>query len=139
MTKVKHAAMHKAEGEWSGVAYARKKTLKGRPISPGIGYGRPCFFQEKIPELPATTGAREAQQEMIAGAFHQLSEQLGFLAESARSLFDHNMAEIFNAHRMIIECEELQANVLDTFKHGKLSAEDTIEKCFNDYFDYPTA
>jgi len=82
------------------------------------------------------TNTRDEQHDMISDAFRQLSEQLGFLTESARSLFDHNMAEIFNSHRMIIECEELQANILDTFKLGKLSAEDTIEKCFNDYFDY---
>ena len=90
-----------------------------------------------IPEIPATHAhARDVQHRLIADAFRQLSEQLGFLAESARSLFDHNMAEIFSAHRMIIECEELQTSILDTLKQGKLSAEDTIEKCFNDYFDY---
>ena len=73
---------------------------------------------------------------MITDAFSQLSQQLRYLSESASASFDHNIAEIFNAHRMIIESEELQQDVLNTFMQGKLSAEDTIEKCFNDYFDY---
>jgi len=134
---VNHAAPHKAGKEVEKLNVVREKILKGRPISPGIGYGRPCFFQEKSSVVPAhKADTRDVQHQLISDAFRQLSEQLGFLAESARNLFDHNMAEIFNAHRMIIECEELQSSVLDTFKHGKLSAEDTIEKCFNDYFDY---
>ena len=132
-----HAALHKSGSGGTGSDSGQEKIIKGRPVAPGIGYGRPCIFQEKTPDLPAApTYTRDAQHDMISGAFSQLSEQLEFLAESARSLFDHNMAEIFSAHRMIIECEELQDNVLNTFKQGKLSAEDTIEKCFNDYFDY---
>ena len=136
--KLTDAALHKVTGELSRTGHGLERIIKGRPVSPGIGYGRPCFFEdEKNPTTPASRiQARDVEYGLISDAFRQLSEQLGFLAESARELFDHNMAEIFNAHRMIIECEELQANVLDTFKQGKLSAEDTIEKCFNDYFDY---
>lgn len=114
-----------------------EKILKGRPIAPGMGFGRPCFYQEKAATAAGLDQhSRELQHQMIADSFGRLGEQLGSLADSARTLFDHNLAEIFNAHRMLIECEELQSSVFNTFMQGKLSAEDTIEKCFNDYFDY---
>ena len=131
-----HAALHKSGNDNSEIGAGREKIIKGRPVVPGIGYGRPCFFQEKNPENTAAhANAHDAQHGMITDAFSQLSQQLRYLSESASASFDHNIAEIFNAHRMIIESEELQQDVLNTFMQGKLSAEDTIEKCFNDYFD----
>jgi phosphotransferase system enzyme I (PtsI) len=132
-----HAALHKSGSENTESGTSREKIIKGRPVAPGIGYGRPCFFREKTPETPAAEiQARDAQHDMISDAFTQLSQQLRYLAESAGTSFNHNIAEIFHAHRMIIENEELQQNILNTFMQGKLSAEDTIEKCFDDYFDY---
>ena len=102
-----------------------------------MGFGRACLFQEKIPETTATQAhTRDVQQQVISDAFRKLSTQLDYLADTARDSFDHRVAEIFTAHRMIIECEDLQNSVFHTFMQGKLSAEDTIEKCFDDYFDY---
>ena len=132
-----HAALHNSGNGNTEISAGMEKIIKGRPVVPGIGYGRPCFFQEKTREISAAQAqVRDAQREMISDAFRQLSQQLGYLAESAGNSFDHSVAEIFNAHRMIIESDELQQDVMNTFMQGKLSAEDTIEKCFNDYFDY---
>ena len=130
-----HAALHKSGGGNTEIGTGGEQIIKGRPVAPGIGFGRPCFFQEKTPDTPAAH-ARDSQHGMITDAFSQLSQQLRYLADSAGDSFDHSIAEIFTAHRMIIESEDLQQDVLNTFMQGKLSAEDTIEKCFNDYFDY---
>src|SRR3972149_1624468 len=89
-----HAALHNSGNGNTEIGAGREKIIKGRPVVPGIGYGRPCFFQEKPPEISAAQAhARDAQHEMISDAFRQLSQQLGYLAESAGKSFDHNVAE----------------------------------------------
>src|SRR3990170_3660294 len=90
-----HAALHKSGGGNTEIGTSGEQIIKGRPVAPGIGFGRPCFFQEKTPETPAAYAhARDAQHGMITDAFSQLSQQLRNLAESAGNSFDHSIAEI---------------------------------------------
>ena len=111
--------------------------IKGVPVSAGIGFGRACFFQEKPPDTEITKKTNQTEQTIfLENAFSELSDELDSLARQAEANSDQSTAEIFNAHKMIIDCAELQQDIADTIAHAQLSAIDAVEKCFSDYFDY---
>jgi phosphoenolpyruvate-protein phosphotransferase (PTS system enzyme I) len=113
------------------------RIISGVPVSPGIGFGRACFFQEKIPVAKTIKTRNQAEQiNSLENAFSELSNELSFLAKQAEANLDQSTAEIFNAHKMIIDCAELQQDIADTIAQAQLSAIDAVEQCFNDYFHY---
>lgn len=115
--------------------YAREKIIKGIPVSPGIGFGRPCFYQNNTEDLSARHKSDlTGQNTSLPDAFSQLGKQLLSMAREAEECFDQNSAAIFRAHKMI--CEELQTDILETVKQGQLTAIDAIEQCFDNYFEY---
>ena len=109
--------------------------IKGIPVSPGVGYGRGCFFKNTAPAHSSHASSQPDKQDFsVQDAFSQLVEELTSLAKCAEDVFDQNAAALFRAHRMI--CEEVQADVLTTINQGNLTAKGAIEKCFDEYYDY---
>ena len=111
--------------------------IRGIPVSAGIGFGRACFFREKTPVISTAKKTNQTEQtSFLENAFSELSDELGLLARQAEKNLDQATAEIFNAHKMIIDCAELQQDITNTIAEAQLSAIDAVEKCFGDYFDY---
>ena len=109
----------------------------GMPISPGIGYGRPCFSRDStISDKTIHTDDPQKDNNRLLNAFSDLSSQLGELAEQAEESFDQNTAQLFHAHQMIIDCVELQQDIINVHTNNLLCAEEAIEQCFNDYYEY---
>jgi len=114
---------------------ALEKIIKGIPISPGVSFGRTCFYHNKIEDVSVRHKSDLIDQNTsLLDAFSQLGKQLLSMTRAAEACFDHNSAAIFRAHKMI--CEELQMDILNTVKQGKLTAIDAIEQCFDNYFEY---
>ena len=112
-----------------------EKRIKGIPVSPGVGFGRPCFYHNQISEHKDEYEKTSSDQHsLLIGAFKQLQEQLNSLAAKAESNFDNQTADIFRAHRMI--CEEIQTNALQTISREQLISTNIIENCFNGYTEY---
>ena len=114
-----------------------ERILEGTSISPGLAFGRPCFINEghtadeiTVDELPRDESHR------LDTSFNQLIDQMNFLAEWAEKSLNYSLAEVFRAHRMIIENADLQFNIKNTLLSRQLSAEEAIDHCFNDYCDY---
>jgi len=114
---------------------AREKIIKGIPISPGVSFGRPCFYREKNSDVPGRNKKNPTDQySRLVDAFNQLGKQLLLLNRQAEDCFDHSSAAIFRAHKMI--CEEMQTAILDSVKQEQLTAKNAIEKCFDAYSGY---
>ena len=117
-----------------------EKSIKGIPVSPGVGLGRPCFYNNQASEhtdkyeTDEYENSSSVQSPLLVSAFKQLQEQLNFLAARAESVLDNQTAEIFRAHRMV--CEEIQINILQPNNHDQFIATDYLEKSFDDYSDY---
>ncbi len=112
-----------------------EKRIKGIPVSPGVGLGRPCFYHNRISEHPNEyENSSAVQSPLLESAFKQLQDQLNFLAAKAESVLDSQTADIFRAHRMV--CEEIQVNILQTNSREQFISTDYLEKSFNDYTAY---
>ena len=115
--------------------YRREKKIKGNPVSPGIGFGRGCFYQNDTQKVSSPAEKHLPNHNLpVLDAFSRVTEQLTSLTRQAEDCFDQDTAALFKAHRVI--CEELQSTVLDVISKEQLTAKDAIEKCFDGYFDY---
>ena len=112
-----------------------EKRVKGIPVSPGVGLGRPCYYHNQILEHPNEyENDSSVQPPLLKSAFKQLQDQLNFLAAKAESVLDSQTADIFRAHRMV--CEEIQINIMQTNNRDQFISTDYLEKSFNDYTEY---
>lgn len=112
-----------------------EKRIKGISVSPGVGFGRPCFYHNQISEhADEYENSSSDQSPLLISAFKQLQEQLDSMAAMAESNLDSQTAGIFRAHRMI--CEEIQTDILQTISRKQFIATDIIENSFNDYSEY---
>lgn len=117
----------------AGVGY--EKRIKGKPVSPGVGFGRPCFYHNTPPEhLDKTQNRFHIKPPTLADAFAQLQKQLKSLAAKAENILDNQTADIFRAHGMI--CEEIQNNLFEQVKDAQAIDIMILEKHFNDYADF---
>jgi len=117
------------------MGYGFEKKMKGIPVSPRVGLGRPCFYHNHVTEhSDEYENSSSVQSPLLISAFKQLQEQLSFLAARAESVLDSQTAEIFRAHSMI--CEEIQINILQHNNHDQFIATDYLEKSFDDYSEY---
>lgn len=112
-------------------------TMEGVPVSLGLGYGRPCFYREKIPETTDVNRQnRKAGGDQLLDTFNELSEQLRCFSLRAKEHIDDNTAEIFTAHQMIINSEVLQQKIINTYIKSQFSEREAIEQCFNEYYAF---
>lgn len=115
--------------------FSNEGILKGIPVSPGVGYGRPCFYYHNPEDEPDNReNAPKKTAASLQEAFDRMADQLDFLATGAENTVDNDTAALFRAHKMI--CEELRMEVLDLIRQDRLTATSAIEKCFDDYSEY---
>lgn len=119
------------------MTFTLSKTIQGTPVSPGIGYGRPCFSNVQVSELSDIANHNSNNiTRRIANTFAKLSNDLQRLASDAEKRIDKNTAEIFYAHRLILEDTSLQDRILNSVTGNIKSAEEAIESCFDAYYSY---
>ena len=117
------------------IGYGPEKRIKGIPVSPGVGLGRPCYYHHQISERPGEyENGSSVQSPLLESAFKQLQEQLNFLTTKAESVLDSQTADIFRAHRMV--CEEIRVNILQPNSRDQFISTEYLEKSFNVYSDY---
>ncbi len=117
------------------IGCGHEKRINGIPVSPGVGFGRPCFYHNRITEhLNEYENSSSVQSPLLELAFKQLQDQLNSLAAKADSVLDSQTADIFRAHRMV--CEEIQVNILQPNGRDQFISTDYLEKSFNDYTEY---
>lgn len=113
------------------------KIIKGVSVSAGLGFGRACFYREKTPVDSIKNETNQVEETgYLENAFSELSNELGSLVREAEANKDQESADIFSAHKMIIDCAELQQDIVNTIAQAQLSAIEAVEKCFSDYFEY---
>ncbi|ADE14899.1 phosphoenolpyruvate-protein phosphotransferase [Nitrosococcus halophilus Nc 4] len=107
--------------------------LKGIPLSPGVAWGRACFYGEATPFL--TFDHREAIDE--AGRLNEtltwMVKRLEVLAQEAEAKLDSGMADVFRMQRMILEDPNLQQRLFAFIEHQGLDAERAVEKQLEQY------
>lgn len=113
------------------------KTVQGIPVSSGLGYGRPCFSNVQATDLVGIANQKSNDlTQRLTNTFNKLSDDLRHLAIDAEERIDQNTAEIFHAHRLIIEDTSLQEIILNSVSDNIRSAEEAIESCFDAYYSY---
>lgn len=121
--------------ETNKIGFRHEKRIKGTPVSPGVGLGRPCYYHNQLTErADKYEQDTSVQSPLLINAFKQLQEQLNALAAKAENILDSQTADIFRAHRMI--CGEIQDNILQSFSSEQLISIDVMENCFNNYSEY---
>ena len=112
-------------------------TLKGTPVSSGMGYGRPCFSSLQSSGLAGTDSQKSNDINLhLTNAFVELSKQLQDLAIVSEQRIDKSSAEIFHAHRLIIEDKSLQEAILNSVMNDAYTAEEAITFHFDSYYSY---
>tara|TARA_R110002072_G_scaffold276205_1_gene437899 strand:- start:1532 stop:3166 length:1635 start_codon:yes stop_codon:yes gene_type:complete len=112
-------------------------TLQGTPISSGMGYGRACF--SKIPNASSAGTISQSLSDVtlhLTNTFVKLSKQLQQLAIESEQRIDKSSAEIFLAHRLIIEDKSLQEAILNSVMNDAYTAEEAITFHFDSYYSY---
>lgn len=110
-----------------------RRILKGIPVSPGVVQGplvwwkdeNPCDAASRTPELVFTS--LEGARQLWAEARIRTAELLDRLAAKTASEVGPEAAEIFAAHKMILEDPTLEEMVLTRVDQGKDIAESVSE------------
>lgn len=106
-------------------------------MSSGLGYGRPCFSSVQATDLVGLANKKSNDlSRRLTNAFNKLSDDLRCLASEAEERIDQNTAEIFHAHRLIIEDTSLQEIILNSVTDNIKSVEEAVESCFDAYYSY---
>jgi phosphoenolpyruvate-protein phosphotransferase (PTS system enzyme I) len=102
-----------------------------------MGFGRPCFSNVQASELVGIASQKSTDiTQHLTNTFKQLSNDLQRLAREAEERVDKDTAEIFDAHRLIIEDTSLQDLILNSVTDNIKSAEEAVESCFDAYYSY---
>ena len=107
--------------------------LKGRGVSKGIAIGPAFVFkptkQGAISSAKPSLGA-EIEISRFENAQKLVLEQLAMIVLKTRAEVGPDEAEIFEAHQMMIQDEEIVSPILFSIKQEQLSAEAAIQKAF---------
>lgn len=114
-----------------------EKTVQGTPVSSGMGFGRPCFSKLQVSELMEMANQKTSDiTRHLTNTFNKLSNDLQRLAREAEERVDQDTAEIFHAHRLIIDDTSLQEIIFNNVTDNVSSAAEAIESCFDAYYSY---
>lgn len=81
-----------------------RKTLMGIPAAPGLAHGKTITVTQKALEIPQyEVQDREAESQRLDSACETGQEELKALKENVSGRSKSNEAQIFEAHRMILE------------------------------------
>ncbi len=106
-------------------------------MSTGVGFGRPCFSKLQVSDLMKMADQKSSNiTRHLTNTFNTLSNDLQRLAREAEERVDQDTAEIFHAHRLIIDDTSLQEIIFNSVTDNISSAEEAIESCFDAYYSY---
>ena len=101
--------------------------LTGVPLAPGIAVGRACFHEW---QRPASDSAPQLdidrETERLHHALRWLADQRSELAQKAEARVGHEHAEVFEAHRLILEDESFQSELEHAIREDSCSAQQAI-------------
>lgn len=105
--------------------------LTGIPASPGIGVG-PAFLYggDRHPGAAETIRVeeRDAEWARFTAAVEAADRELSAMAAAMRSAAGAEEAEVFEAHRLILQDPALTAGVEEAIRAGRLSAASAVER-----------
>ncbi|MEA2080097.1 MAG: putative PEP-binding protein, partial [Pseudomonadota bacterium] len=101
--------------------------LQGVPLSPGVALGRVCRHLHVAPgSHPYTDVGQMHEWARLEKALTWMSQRLQQLAQEAETRLGQAEADIFQAHRMILEDEELQQRLFDAIELNGSSAREAV-------------
>jgi phosphotransferase system enzyme I (PtsI) len=103
--------------------------ISGILASPGIAIGKALLLQEDEIVLNTNTISDdqvEAQVEIFYNARNKSKDQLELIKQKALETFGEEKEAIFEGHIMLLEDEELEAEILALIKGDKLHADNAI-------------
>ena len=102
-------------------------TIQGKGVSAGVGVGPLYFYRRATVEIHNTTVEdTDAEWHRFKGAQTGAVEQLGVLAEQARSEAGDEAAMLFETHQMMAEDLDYEEAIEDLIVNQKLNAEAAV-------------
>lgn len=107
--------------------------LTGVPLSPGVAVGRACFYRSTAVDDAPGAADPVRESERLDLSLTRLATRLVTLAGETAARLGADAAEIFHAHRMILEDPALRRQLFDQLAAGGVSAESVVEQQFSRY------
>ncbi len=108
--------------------------LKGIPLSSGVALGRACFCRQETPDSEATTaGSQRHERHRLKVSLAWMSQWLEALVQETEAKLGSEEADIFRAHRMILEDEAFRQRLFEIIEGTRWSAEDAVKSQFDRY------
>lgn len=107
----------------------------GNPVSIGIGIGKAVLCQKaeyEVRQDHVEVGQEAKQKENYEMAVHQAQLELNQLIETLR-MESPEKAQIFEAHREILEDEEVQEEIMKAILTQHQMADYAVSSCYDDY------
>ena len=108
--------------------------LIGTPLSPGIAVGRPCFFhaQPDAPELPPSAVPGDEIMR-LRDSMKRVAHQRTALAGETAAVLGWEHAEIFEAHRLMLDDSCLQDQLAQVINDEGYSAPEAVSRVLGAY------
>ncbi len=108
--------------------------LKGVPLCPGIALGRGCFYlHEATTSAAMTTGNPTHEKRRLAECLTWMTQRLEMLTRETEAKLGPDEADIFRAHRMILEDVYFQQRIFDIIEGTSATAENAVKSQFDRY------
>lgn len=108
--------------------------LKGIPLSSGVAVGRACFYRREATNSEVTTAGGQAYERRRLNASMQwMTRRLTALIQETEAKLGPDEADIFRSHRMIVEDEFFQEQLVEIIESTGLSAEDAVKSHLDEY------
>ena len=112
------------------VAMSAEIRLRGTPVAPGIALGRACFFRCQSKGSAAVKGDVTVECRRMEEALAWMDLHLQQLARETEARLSPDEAGIFQAHRMMVDSDNLRRELLRSTGEG-LSAEAAVKLHFD--------
>ena len=104
-----------------------ERRLAGIPLSPGVAIGRPCFYvpHQDIPDsAPSPIAVDEVTR--LCDSIERISHQRSALADETAAVLGQEHAEIFIAHRLMLNDAALQERFVHAIEARGYSAAEAV-------------
>ncbi|MCW5877982.1 MAG: phosphoenolpyruvate--protein phosphotransferase [Anaerolineales bacterium] len=111
---------------------AANLTIKGVPASAGIAIGKPWVYRPAQAAVkPRSIADVDQELERFEAARQEALQQLGALASKTRAEIGQAEAEIFEAHQLFLEDDELIKAITHGVQSEKICAEAAVDAAIN--------
>ena len=108
--------------------------VQGIPLSPGVAVGRVCLYAHGAHDSAAAPARSLGyERRRLNVALERMIQRLEVLAGEAEAKMGPDEADIFRAHRMILEDESFRQQLFELVEGTNLSAEEAVQSHFNHY------